>query len=235
MEKTQTQFRYEREMVAPARKWLFEQGMMVKEEFATPWGICDLVAVSLNDKRVRERLFLGQRTAIGPLIRVEILNAIPEVEARKQRIISEIVSSYHGILNALQIRAEVERLIAGKFIKEEANGAIRRVNGWMPLHRRIVALELKVSRVQDALAQATSHRAFAEESYVGLPRDLADRVAASRRAEAFRAEGVGILSITKNRCKVLLHACGQRYPLRASLQMHCVERFWRSRLKGNAS
>lgn len=233
MEEKQARFRYEREMSTPARQWLSAQGMMVKEEFTVPWGICDLVAVSLDEKRVRERLCLGQKSAIGPLLRVEILNAIPEIETDRSKIVRTIVSSYKGVLRASQVRGEIEKLIAGKFVMEGTRGAIQRVNGWMPLHRRTVALELKLSRVQDALAQAASHQVFAEESYVGLPLILAERTAASPRAAAFQSEGVGILSVGRDQCEILLRPGTRRHPIDRALQMHCVERFWRTRIRGN--
>ena len=220
-------------MAVPARQWLSDQGMMVKEEFATPWGICDLVAVSLNEKRVRERLRLGQGAAIGSLLRVHILNAIPEVETDKSTIVKTIASNYQGVLTTSQIRTEIERLVAGRFVREGSLGAIQKVNGWVPLHRRAVALELKLSRVQDALAQAASHQAFADESYVGLPLGLAERTAASPRAAAFQSEGVGILSVGKDHCDVVLRPGTRRHPIDPILQMHCIERFWRTRIRDN--
>lgn len=235
LKSVRVEFRYEDEMAAPARRWLSEQGMIVKEEFATPWGICDLVAVSLDKKRVRERLRLGQRSAVGPLIRVLVLNAIPEIEADRSKIVRSIISAYRDILTRSQLCDEIDRLIAGRFVKECDNGTIQRINGWAPLHRRLVAVELKLNRVQDALAQATSHQAFADESYVGLPADLAERIAESRRADAFRSEGVGILAVQKRRCRILLVPGAPRYPTNTPLQMHCVERFWRSHVKDNAS
>ena len=54
-------FAYEQQMAAPATAWLAGQGLMVKREFPTPWGVCDLVGCSLNERRVRRRLALGQR------------------------------------------------------------------------------------------------------------------------------------------------------------------------------
>ena len=230
-----TEFRYEREMLAPARRWLSNQGMMVKEEFTTPWGVCDLVAVSLDQEHVRERLQLGQRAAIGPLTRVRILSAIPKVETNASEIVKTIMSSYRGVLTPSHLREEIDRLIAGKFVKEGERGTLQRINGWAPLHRRLVALELKLSRVQDALAQAASHQAFAEGSYVGLPTDVAERIVTSQRAASFRSEGVGILSVGKDGCRIVLRPKARRYPLNPALQMHCVERFWRSWLRGSAS
>ena len=43
----------------------------------------------------------------------------------------------------------------------------------MPLHDRIVAVEMKLSGIADALDQALQNKAFAEESYVAFPTDVA--------------------------------------------------------------
>lgn len=228
-----SEFRYERDMLAPARQWLSEQGMMVKEEFTTPWGICDLVAASLDEERVRQRLQLGQRAAIGPLARVRILSAIPEVETKASNITRAIMSTYRGVLTQSQVDEEINKLIAGKFVRQGKKGTLQRINGWAPLHRRLVALELKLNRVQDALAQAASHQAFAEGSYVGLPTALAEKIAGSPRAAVFRAKGVGIVSVGQRQCSVALAPSTRQYPIDSALQAHCVERFWRTRIKDN--
>lgn len=227
------EFRYEHEMAAPARRWLAEQDMMVKAEFTTPWGICDLVGVSLNKERVCERLRLGQRNAVGPLIRVEILNAIPDAETHRSTTVEAMMSNYRDILTPSQLQAEIDKLVAGKFVRVSKRGTLQRVNGWAPLHRRIVALELKLTRVQDALAQAASHQAFADESYVGLPTELAERAVASPRGALLLGNGVGVLSVGSEQCKVLLRPGARQHPADLALQMHCVERFWRTRPKGN--
>ena len=54
-------FRLERDMVQSARNWLTDQGFQTKSEFYTPWGVCDLVAVSFKEASVRQRLALGQK------------------------------------------------------------------------------------------------------------------------------------------------------------------------------
>ena len=76
-------FRFEREMTLPAEEWLRLQGMEVKREFATPWGVCDLVAARLSQRKVRARLKLGQRNAIGPPLRIAILMQIPDANDGK--------------------------------------------------------------------------------------------------------------------------------------------------------
>ena len=206
---------------------------MVKEEFHTPWGVCDFVGVEFNTKQVHKRLHLGQKRAIGPLIRLDILSAVPDADTGSSTTLEELVDKYQDLLAAAEVSAEIEKLITGKFVSVGERGTLQRVNGWAPLHRRLVALELKLNRVEEALSQAISHQAFAEESFVGFPAELAERIATSHRAAKFLAEGVGIVSVGKSNCQIVLHSATRRHPINPTLQMHCVERFWRTRIKYN--
>ncbi len=230
---TQAVFRLECEMVDPARVWLTSQGLMAKTEFYTPWGVCDLVGVSLEPKRVQERLNLGQKEPIGPLLRVEILARIPDAVEGRGVTIERLESLYENLLAPDQLRAELERLKTRGFVQVDRRGALQRLNGWAPLHDRIVALELKLGRVDDALAQATSHLAFAEESFVGFPSGLAERVVNSNRVGEFRKAGVGVVSVRADRCTVLFPSKPSSGLANPVMQMHCVERFWRTRARDN--
>lgn len=226
-------FHFEREMANSARNWLTSQGLTVKEEFYTPWGICDFVGAALDGNRVRERLRLGQKHPIGPLIRIKILEAVPDAETGGSTTIEELTDKYQDLLTAPAVRAEIQKLISGKFVRMGEHGSLQKVNGWVPLHTRLMALELKLNRVEEALGQAVSHQAFAEESFVGFPTGLAERIAGSPRAAKFLAEGVGIVSVGRSRCNIVLHPETRRHPVNPTLQMHCVERFWRTRIKDN--
>src|SRR5260370_35832668 len=73
-------FKYENELTRPVTNWLRSQQLIVKSEFPTPWGICDLVGATLDQERVRQRLDLGQRRTIGSFSRVAILMSLPYVE-----------------------------------------------------------------------------------------------------------------------------------------------------------
>ena len=230
---TNSVFRFEHEMASSARDWLKRQGLMVKQEFYTPWGVCDLVGVKLDGRRVRKRLRLGQKHPVGPLIRLEILSAVPDVEEGKSTTLEELARNFQDLLTPSEVFTEIDRLITGKFVRLGEHGALQKLNGWVPLHTRLVALELKLNRVEEALGQAISHQAFAEESFVGLPSGLAERIAASPRAARFKVEGVGIVSVAKSGCHVLLRPETRRHPINPILQMHCVERFWRTRVKDN--
>jgi hypothetical protein len=227
---TDSGFRFEHEMANSARTWLKRQALMVKEEFYTPWGICDFVGVALNGKQVHKRLQLGQKHAIGPLIRLDILRAVPDADTGGSTTLEELAHKYQDLLAATEVCGEIEKLITGKFVRVGEHGTLQKVNGWVPLHTRLVALELKLNRVEEALGQAISHQAFAEESFVGFPTELAERIATSQRAARFLVEGVGIVSVGKTRCHILLRPGTRRHLINPTLQMHCVERFWRTRI-----
>ncbi len=228
-----TKFRREREMVHYARNWLSGLGLMVKEEFYTPWGVCDLVGISFVSSRVKERLTLGQKKAIGPPMRIELLSRIPESSTGKTIAVSRLERELGWLLSQTDIEKELDYLEQGRFVQRVKKGRVQKLNGWAPLHDRIVALELKLNRVEDAINQARSHLGFVDESYVGLPARVAMRVAVSRRAKEFERSGVGLIAIGRDRCTRLIKSKNQNRAVNAILQMHCAERFWRSLLRGS--
>ena len=104
----------------------------------------------------------------------------------------------------------------------------------MPLQDRMVAVELKLSRVEEAMRQALNNLAFADESYVALPGDIARRVASTpSRWSTFFAAGVGLLGVTRSRCQVVVAPRKIEQWRDKPVQLYCVEKFWRSRVKGN--
>ena len=226
-------FRREAEMAEPAERWLISQGLHVKREFSLPWGTCDLVGCSLNKHKIRKRLSLRQAGPLGPPERILVLTGIPDEKDETSISLEELQRSLAGVLDAPRIAREVERLVRDRFAKRTDRGTLQRSNGWMPLHKRLVAVELKLSRVSEALNQASCHLGCVGEVYVGLPYDLARRVARGVSRRSFAERGVGILGVTPDGCRVLLRSKCQDPSPDAVLQAHCTERFWRSRLRGS--
>jgi len=220
-------FALESEMSSPVVRWLRNQGLNVKDEYALPWGICDYVGLSFNQEQVNRRLALGQLQPIGPPHRIDVLFQIPDAETGKSITIHQLRKRF-PMPAGDSVERELEKLSENGFVVRHRKHSFQRLNGWVPLHNRIVAVELKLSRTSEALGQAASHRAFAGESYVAMPSKVAERAAETRFAE-FQASGVGILAVTRNACKVLLSSSGFGVPLQPILQAHCVERFWRTR------
>jgi len=227
------QFEYEYQMVKSAEAWLKSKGLMVKREFPTPWGICDLVGCSFNKRNVNKRLRLGQKKPIGSHFRTMLLSHIPEENEACPIDPAHLIGIFSEFFDDERIALELERLERDKFIRKTNCDLFYKLNGWMPLHKRLVALELKLSRVQNVLCQAISNLDFANESYVGLPMETASRLVKSSAVSPFVEHGVGIVGLNEESYRVLRsakHGVQRSDPI---LQAHCVERFWRHYSKGN--
>jgi len=226
-------FEYEYQLTRPAEDWLKGQGLETKREFPTPWGVCDLAGCSFNRDNVRLRLSHGQNKPVGTQLRVMILSLIPDIEKGRGITRESLQKKFRDLLDGSKIEREVGKLIEDKFVRVTKRGSFQKVNGWMPLHEKIVALELKLSRVKDVFYQAASHLEFADESYVGLPMETAKRLINSNRKDDFVNKGIGVLGITSNEARVLLNSNSTISKPNHILQAHCVERFWRTYPKDN--
>jgi hypothetical protein len=218
-------FDIEKEMWIPATKWLTCQSLGYKREFRMPWGICDLVGVEWSRQRVSDRMLRQQKMRIGPPGRVAMLQLVPDEESGRSTDIDEIRDKVRQPLE--WVTRELESLVRGNFVKRNPDGSLTSAISWAPLHTRIVAVELKLDRIDEAINQARSHVAFATESYVGFPKVVAERVVASSHFDFLLKAGVGLLSVTHAGAVVLAKPVSSQQTLRDRvLQMHCVERFW---------
>ena len=225
-------FGVESEMVRPVTEWLVAKDLAIKREFLTPWGFCDLVALAFRKRNVLKRLKLGQVEAIGPPTRVALYQRLPSAQSGKSVTFRRLRREFAELLTGAELEQELTTLIDRHLVGSNRNGMFQRIDGWVPLQRRVVAVELKLRRVEDALAQASSHVRFADESYVALPAPLANRVVRDARLARFRERGVGVLAVTPGSCRVVSRAARNQDRVDHILQMHCTERFWRTRPKG---
>jgi hypothetical protein len=221
-------------MTSAAADWMKSSGMAVKAEFITPWGICDLVGLTFNPDKVARRLHLKQTRAVSSITRAVLLLQIPDVETKKSISLDELVRQFSSVIPEDVVSKETARLIADRFVVSPSRGRLQKVNGWMPLQDRLVAVELKLSRIDEAMQQALNNLGFTEESYVGLPVEVARRVAANAsRWSKYFDNGVGLLSVARRGCQILMPSRKDGNRTDTAIQLYCVEKFWRTRLKGN--
>jgi len=227
-------FRYEANMVRPARKWLEEQGLAVKAEFVTPWGICDLVGASMAPGRVAKRLQLGQRRPVSSPTRAAILLRIPDVESGRAITVAKLARAFAPVIPREIVEQEVDRLVRGKYAVRASRGRLQKRNGWIPIHERLVAVELKLSRVTEAMNQAASNLGFADESYVALPKPLAQRVWHKKeRWSSHFDRGIGLIAVSARSCTVLRPAAADREGPEDALRFYCLEKFWPACARGS--
>jgi len=227
-------FLRESEMAAAASGWLNACGLMVKSEFVSPWGICDLVGVRFNQKNVAHRLGYGQTKRVASITRAALLLEVPDVETSKSITLRRLIRDCSPAISEEVVISEIQRLEDDGFVRRGPHGQLQKLNGWVPLQEALVAVELKLSRIDEAMHQARRNLGFADQSFVGLPSNVARRVAAtSNRWSEFFEDGVGLLSVGKSRCRVLIPARKSREWTNEAIQLYCVDKFWRGRVRGS--
>lgn len=221
-------FNREADMTAIASRWMESAGLVVKREFASPWGICDLVGVEFDGDAVEKRLGFRQTQPLGSISRAEILRRIPDSTTGRSVSIYDLAKSLGNWCSRQQLTSEVERLARDRFVISDANGQLRRQDGWRPLQKRIVAIELKLVRIDEVLRQAVNNLGFADESYAALPEPVALRLTQqSARWVEIEESGIGIIGVAAEQCTVQIPARPNKLAAGSALQMYCVDKFWR--------
>lgn len=224
-------FEREADMTPIVSGWLQATGLTMRSEFTSPWGICDLVGAQLSVRRMAHRRELRQNQPVRSITAAAVLLRIPDQETGKSVRLSTLVRTCSPSIPESIVRDEVNRLILQRFVRE-GRGGLQRANGWAPLHRRLVAVELKLNRIDEAMRQARSNLGFADQSYVALPDKQALGVwSRPRRWRDFVNAGVGVLAVGRTDCAVLIPARRNDALLDRVIQFYCVERFWRCRSK----
>ena len=226
-------FTSEAHMRKPVCYWLRSHGLSIKTEFITPWGICDLVASNVRKQNRARRLRLGQIEPISSLTRTALLLSIPDHETGKSVTLRSLVKNCAPVVAEDIVVAQTEKLIVDGFVVRRSGGSLQRLNGWMPLHKRLVAVELKLNRIEEAMSQALSNLSFADESYVALPTEICQRVATKpQRWTNYLDAGVGLLAVSARSCSIIKKPQRQ-FPPDPVLQFYCVEKFWKTYSKGS--
>lgn len=226
-------FTQEKEMRAIVYGWLKEQGLTVESEFAVPWGICDLVGISLNNKNIARRLKNGQTKSMASISKISIFREIPDDKSGHSIRLDTLYRNYSKYLSSSDILRVINQLKRDGFIFSTRRNHYQSLNGWIPLYKRIVAVELKLNRIKDVLLQAKSNTSFATESYAAFPLEVADRISKSNRIREFIDDGVGIISVTSNQCEMILKASPKSLDADNNMRFYCAEHFWRKFIKDN--
>ncbi|WP_417377068.1 hypothetical protein [Gimesia maris] len=226
------EFKYEKDMVAPVVRWLEAMGFVVKNEFVLPWGICDIVACSLNPQKVQLRNQLKQYKSIRSALGIQLLFDIPEQKKYRGISASAIKRKYEKSVVGEVIEKQLKQLESDNYIHTTRTGTYKKNSEWYPLHRKLIAIELKLNRVSEALDQAKKNLGFVEFSYVGLPSRIASRIVHSKKVNDFKDARIGIISVSDNACRLVLGAKNQVKKIDRPTQARLVERFWPGTKKG---
>ena len=227
-------FDYESSMTQSVVNWLQSLKLVVKSEFTSPWGICDLVGLQFDECHVAHRLRLGQTRSICSLTRAALLLRIPDIETHKSITMSKLARDCSPAVPATIVAKETERLVEDGFVVRHSGERLQKLNGWMPLQKRFIAVELKIKRVEEAMVQAENNFGFADESFVALPEDLAHRISTRPiRKGDFQRSGVGLIAVSQKSSVVLIPSKRPTDRKSSVFQLYSVEKFWQTHPKGS--
>lgn len=228
-------FRFESELLPLVEGWLTSRGFSIKREFAMPAGTCDLAGCILDKKRMEKRLGLGQRERLGPQLRIDVWTRIPNHAEHRSISEDEILQCYGDLVPPSQVLTEIGVLLKRGFVRRTAAGTLQRLNGWFPLQQQLVAVELKLERVSEALRQAKRYLSWAERSYVALPYSRALSVDRSDKRLDFDHAGIGLIGVDPCRATVIVEAKKMRLTPTKTEQIHAVERFFHAMVTGSSA
>ncbi len=222
-------FDRESEMSPLVSAWLAGRTVMVRREFATPWGTCDLVGVSFDRERVLHRERLGQFNPISSVTEATILLAVPEQDSAQHTTLRKLERAFGDAIPQSSIVSSVDKLVRDKFLVRFRGDRLQKVNGWMPLQNSLVAVERKLRRIDEALSQAKANLGCAMESFAAFPIDVAERIAERPSQWSQISAGVGVIGVDRQGCKVLVAASPSAEMNRDSVRLYSVDKFWRDR------
>lgn len=225
-------FQQEKEMTPVVKTWLKESGFRTKSEFRTPWGVCDLVGCTMNAEAVETRVRLRQTAQLSNTLRATLFSAIPDESRRNGVSLDSLCSTLGNSSLRGRIEHELGKLIDGGFIVQTPTGSFKSRSRWKPLHREVIAIELKLTKVHEVIAQAIMNRSFATQSFLALPEDVVSRMSRTASEKCTEA-GIGVIAVSQTGCSIAKEA--RETSSDEGLQIHLVDRFWSEARKDKAA
>lgn len=176
--------------------------------------LCKLLPEFLSEPRARWQVFreVGVGRSIADVVAVRQVRPIessPVLSAGESIVLSRLRSTGPATKEALvaacglngRTTEIIDRLAAAHLVRLKRDGTVAPARG-RPAGVALVAIEAKLVRWRDALAQATSYKRYADEAFVALP-EAFGRVAIEHAAQ-FRLAGVGLLIVSRGRLRTVV-------------------------------
>ena len=183
-------FRFESEMTDPVEALVrhLTPGRVrpeyVLREMPAGQGVVDLLAVDFDDVVLTRRTCAG----IGPIelpLRIEVLSHLRTDRFLSLERLSRRVGSNPGALTRSTLRPLAE---LGAIVLEPTR--VRATGAWIPVTRRLTAVELKLSKWRDAARQADNAARATDRSWVVMDARRAGAAVSNR--DYFAELGIGL-------------------------------------------
>lgn len=219
-------FSFESQMTGMVKAWLERERLNAWPEFRMPHGICDIVGCSLNATALR-RSKAGSAKPLGSLRRIYLFSLLPEITAESSGASpKDIFEKTCGTIEISRITSEMNRLVSEGRAIRDAERRYFRLGKLEKTHKRIVAVELKLTEVRAAFRQASRNLEYASESYVAYPIKKAVDVAGNYKSNDAVVQGIGILGVARNGCQVIAKPARATVNRNRLAQYYIAEKFY---------
>jgi hypothetical protein len=174
---------------------------------------------------------LNQVRAVGHIRRVALLECIP---SQGDISLRELLRKSSHLFSNDELQKELKQLEADHFVCSSEHDRYSRFAPNCSDENLIVAVEVKLSKIEEVLAQARANLAFADQSFIGIPIANAERLTNLERHKGLISSGVGLLGVERGRCEVLIGSGGDKSKTNPAVRAHCIERFWRTFIDNGA-
>jgi len=166
----------------------------------------------------------GHLVAVESDQAVSVMLSVPDGAGSVSR--ASLLEEFTDSLGERRLNEVLQTLLRRKLLREDETGAYTRSTPWMPFHRKLIAVELKLKRVEEVLNQAKRHLTITPHSFVALPPAIAARLAASSKADEFRLAGVGLVAASNGTCEELIAPSFSGERLDRVFEIAAAEKCW---------
>jgi hypothetical protein len=181
----------ERSLIFPIVRYLRSNGCVTCTEYRTPWAVPDILAVCLDEAKVKQRLAKGQITPLTRELYWQILKLIPDTEQCCYMDVNTIAANV-GLSPSYLTSKILNTLRRNNYIVVQ-DGKCAKINGFHPYSKTLISVEAKVKDWKHAGEQALRHQKFVNQAYVALPSQHIKP--ALNNLDAFKKANLGLLEI----------------------------------------
>lgn len=206
------------------------EGYMTKRELGVGYGVADLVLFRPDKANCEKRINHRQ---IRPLLNegyFKVFSSLPDIDTEHEPMDLKKLSEITHYSTSFLKYTLIPDLKKGRYVKEFKGDYYMKVNGWLPIGDELVAIEAKLHDWKRGFYQANRYRAFADRTYLAVPRNVAARVDIS----LLEMHGVGLIAFdaVEGEKEIMLESV-RRQPVSDTKRNLASEFFWTAPLRAS--
>lgn len=165
------------------------EGFLTKTEIGVGYGIADLVLVQFNDDNCAIRKHNKQYQPLLKELYFRTLKYIPDFNNGSKPIELNRLIEKTKLSKALLKYQVLRELEKNAFIVQKYTNCYFKINGWVPIAKRVIAVEAKIKDWRRGFYQANRYKSFADKVYLAVPPQISHLV----DSELLKKHNVGLL------------------------------------------